>query len=137
MNYKKEGGRRLRAARKAKNLTLAQLSVKVGGLLSPSRISNYEQGTRKLGPQEALALAPHLGVEPSHLLCVDVEEGDLTSQEQELLRNFRALPEKERNAYARRIEALSLVYREPVPDEKLSPEVRRGAPKPGRKTPHK
>lgn len=129
MNYKKEAGRRLQAARLAKRLTLEDLSAKVGKLLSPSRLSNYEQGIRMIGVQEALALYPHLGVEPSHLLCVDVEEGDLTAQETRLLRNFRTLPEKDRNDYERRIEALSLVYREPVPDEKLSLEVRRGTSK--------
>lgn len=119
----------MRAARLAKGLTLDQLSAKVGKLLSPSRLSNYEQGLRMIGVQETLALYEHLGVEPSHLLCVDVNEGDLTPQESELLRSFRALPEKDRNDYARRIAALSLVYREPVPDEKLSTEVRRGASK--------
>lgn len=129
MNYKKEAGRRLRAARLAKELTLEDLSAKVGKLLSPSRLSNYEQGIRMIGVQEALALYPHLGVEPSHLLCVDVEEGDLTPQENRLLRNFRSLPEKDRNEYERRIELLSMVYREAVPDEKLSAEVRRGASK--------
>lgn len=129
MNYKREAGRRLRAARTAKRLTLEELSARVGKLLSASRLSNYEQGLRMIGVQEALALYPHLGVEPSYLLCVDVGEDDLTAQENELLRNFRALPEKDRNDYSRRIEALSLVYREPVPDEKLSLEVRRGAPK--------
>ena len=130
MDTKREAGRRLREARTAKGLTLEELSSKVGGLLSASRISNYEQGLRQIGIKEALALYRHLGVEPAYLLCVDVEEGDMTAQEKELLRNFRALPEKDRNDYARRIESLSLIYREPVPDERLSPEVRRGAPKP-------
>jgi transcriptional regulator with XRE-family HTH domain len=129
MNYKKEAGRRLRDARQAKGLTLEELSAKVGRLLSTSRLSNYEQGLRMIGVQEALALYPHLGVEPAYLLCVDVVECEVTPQENELLRNFRSLPEKDRNDYARRIEALSLVYREPVPDEKLSAEVRMGAAK--------
>jgi transcriptional regulator with XRE-family HTH domain len=127
MNYKKEAGRRLKAARNAKNLTLEELSKRLGGVLSPSRLSNYEQGTRMIGVQESLALYNVLGVPPAHLLCVDVEEDEMTTQETELLRNFRALPEKDRNDYARRIEVLALAYREPVPDERLSPEVRRGA----------
>lgn len=95
-DYKKEAGRRLREARNNLNLTLEELSARVGKLLSPSRLSNYEQGIRMIGVKEAL------------------------------LRNFRALPEKDRNAYARRIEVLALAYREPVPDERLSPEVRKG-----------
>ena len=126
MDYKKESGKRLKRAREAKRLTLDGLSQRLGGVLSKSRLSNYEQGARMIGPQEALAIAPILGVQPAHLLCVDVEEGEMTAQEMELLRNFRALPENDRAAYSRRIEVLALAYREPVPDEKLSAEVRKG-----------
>jgi len=50
----------------------------------------------------------------------------MTQQEQRLLRNFRALPEKDRNDYDRRIEVLALAYVEAVPDERLSPAVRSG-----------
>lgn len=128
MNYKKESGRRLKVAREAKGWSLADLSKKLGGLLSPSRLGNYEQGTRAFGAKESLALASVLGIEPAYLLCVDAPEGEMTPQETELLRDFRALPEKDRNEYARRIQALALVYREPVPDERLSPEVRKGSP---------
>jgi len=120
MNYKKAAGLRLKAARKAKGLTLVELSARVGGILSPSRLSNYEQGIRTLGIDEALALRTVLGVSPAHLLCVDTEEGDMTPQEVELLQNFRALPERDRNDYSRRIGVLALAYKEPVPDEKLS-----------------
>lgn len=126
MNYKKESGRRLKAAREDKRLTLAELSARLGGLLSPSRLGNYEQGTRMIGVQEALALGPILGVQPSHLLCVDVGEADMTVHEIELLRNYRALPERDRMEYSRRIEVLAMAYREPVPDERLSPVVRKG-----------
>lgn len=119
MNYKKEAGKRLRAAREAKRWTLGELSKRIGGLLSTSRLSNYEQGIRMVGVAEALALYRVLGVQPAHLLCVDVEEGDMTPQETRVLRNFRALPEKDRNDYDRRIEALALVYVEPVADERL------------------
>ena len=130
MNYKKEAGRRLRAARNDKGLTLAELSQKLHGILSPSRLSNYEQGLRMLPVKEALAVAPVLGVEPSYLLCADATgEGEMTMQEIQLLRDFRALPEKDRNAYSRRIEVLALAYREPVPDERLSEAVRRGPKK--------
>lgn len=72
-----------------------------------------------MGPEEALLLAKPLGVSPAYLLCVDVE-GEMTKQEEELLRNFRALPERDRGEYARRIEVLALAYRDPVPDERLS-----------------
>ena len=126
MDYKKEAGRRLKTARIDKKLTLQELSKRTGGVLSTSRLGNYEQGTRMLGVEEALALRFPLGVSAAHLLCVDVEEGDMTQQEVELLKNYRALPEKDRNDYSRRIEVLALAYREPVPDERLSPSVRKG-----------
>lgn len=134
VNYKKESGRRLKEARRKKGWTLDELSKKTGGLLSTSRLGNYEQGTRMIGVRESLALGTVLGVEPSHLLCVDGGEGDMTQQEQELLRDFRALPERDRNEYSRRISVLAMAYKEPVADERLSPTVRRGAPK---KTPAK
>lgn len=126
MNYKKEAGRRLKVAREAKGWTLYELSKRLGGILSPSRLGNYEQGTRMIGVRESLALHGVLGVQPAHLLCVDVGEGEMTQQEIELLRNFRALPERDRADYARRIEVLAMAYREPVPDERLSPTVRKG-----------
>jgi len=121
MDYKKECGRRIREARKAKGYTLESLSKALRGALSASRIGNYEQGIRQLGTEEALVLAPVLDVEPAFLLCA--EGGDeMTKQENDLLRDFRALPEKDRNAYARRISVLAMAYKEPVPDERLSPE---------------
>jgi transcriptional regulator with XRE-family HTH domain len=129
MNYKKESGRRLREAREDSGLTLGELSKRLGGVMSPSRISNYEQGIRMLGVREAIAIAPILGVEPSFLLCVDIGDGEMTTQERDLMRNFRALPERDRNDYARRIEVLAMAYREPVPDEKLSAAVRTGPKK--------
>ncbi len=119
MDFKKESGRRLKAARTDKKLTLGELSRRLGGVLSPARLSNYEQGIRMIGSEEALALAPVLGINPAHLLCVDTGEGEMTAQEQALLRNFRALPENDRAAYSRRIEVLALAYREPVPDERI------------------
>lgn len=122
VDIKKRIGERIRISRDAKRLTLKQLSRLTGGVLSESRISNYEQGIRQLKSKEALVLAVPLGVEPSYLLCVEgEEEGEMTAQESALLRNFRALPENERGAYARRIEVLALAYREPVPDERLGP----------------
>lgn len=129
MNYKKEAGRRLKGAREAKGWTLLELSKRTGGLLSSSRLGNYEQGTRMLGIREALALHGVLGVQPAYLLCVDVGDEEMTPQENELLRDFRALPERDRNDYARRIGVLALAYKEAVPDERLSPEVRKGAPR--------
>lgn len=126
MNYKKESGRRLKAARSEKRWTLEELSKRAGGVLSASRLGNYEQGLRMMGVGECLALARVLGVQPSHLLCLDVEDEEMTPEENALLRNFRALPERDRGEYARRIEVLAMAYRTPVADERLSEVVRRG-----------
>ena len=126
MDYKREAGRRLKRAREDMGWTLKELSSKLGNILSESRLSNYEQGIRMIRVEEALALYRVLGVQPSYLLCVDVEDEEMTPQEITLLRNYRALPEKDRNDYSRRIEVLALAYREPVPDERLSPTVRKG-----------
>lgn len=119
MNYKKESGRRLQAARNAKKLTLTGLSKALGGVLSASRLGNYEQGARQLGIKESLAISKVLGVNAAYLLCVEPSDDEMTEQEHRLLRDFRALPEKDRNEYARRIGSMALVYREPVPDERL------------------
>ena len=119
MDYKKAAGRRLQAARQKKGLTLDALSKATKGLLSKSRLGNYEQGIRMIGVEETLALAPVLGVNPAHLLCVDEEDGEMTPQEKDLLRDFRALPENDRADYSRRIGVLAMAYKEPVPDERL------------------
>ena len=118
MNYKEEIGRRIRDAREKKGMSLEQLSKATGGVLSKSRIGNYEQALRMPGPFEADILAQALGVDPAYLLCL---QQVFTIQAIQLMRNFMALPEKDRNDYFRRIEVLALAYRQPVPDEKLGP----------------
>jgi len=122
MNFKKETGKRIREARANANggrgITLDELSERTKHVLSSSRISNYEQGLRLPKPQDALILGQALGVSAGHLMCLEGEE-DMLPEESDLLRNWRALPENERNAYARRIQALALVYRDAVPDEKV------------------
>lgn len=121
MNWAKEIGKRIRAAREAMDgksgISLQQLSQRIDGVLSPSRISNYEQGLRLLKPQEARILGKALNVEPSYLMCL--EGGEMLPEETELLSNYRALPEKDRKDYSRRIAALALLYKEPVADERL------------------
>ncbi len=90
-------GLRLRAARNAQKLPLSALAVRTGGALSRSRISNYEQGLRRMGLEEARILAWALGtVSAMYLLCLD-ENGFLSDQEQELLQCFRRTDERGRN----------------------------------------
>lgn len=70
MDWKRESGRRLKVSRETLGLTLDQLSRRVKGI-SPSRISNYEQGTRLMRQQEAVALGVALGVSAAYLMCID------------------------------------------------------------------
>lgn len=63
----KESGNRIRAARQARGWTQKKLSEAMGwnetegrqpvGALKPSAIGNYEQGARRVGWEEALALS--------------------------------------------------------------------------------
>lgn len=119
MDYKKEIGARIRQARAREQLTLKGLAKRLNGLLKANAISMYENGQREPGVKEAVALAKALNDSAAYLLCV-AEEDEMKKQELELLRNFRALPEKDRNDYARRIAAIAMIHREPVPDERLA-----------------
>lgn len=117
MDFQKVIGERIREAREDKGWSLARLSTEIAGVLSPSRISNYEQGTRLPGPREILILSKALGKDPAYLMCL--EGGEMTLEERELLVSWRTLPESERMAYLRRIQTLALMYRDPVADERL------------------
>ena len=67
-------GERLRAERKAQGLSLSDFSERTNGILSKSRISNYEQGIRRMGLEESRILSEALGtVSPMYLLCLEDE----------------------------------------------------------------
>jgi transcriptional regulator with XRE-family HTH domain len=85
-------GARLRAARQARGLNLRELEAMTGGQYRKQRLSNYEQGLRRMTVEAARALAEALGnVSAAHLLCVDTGAGALlTPVERRLLRSFRA-----------------------------------------------
>lgn len=96
MDLTKRIGQRLRAARHEQKLSLSELSARTGGL-SKSRISNYEQGIRRMGLEEAQELAEALGtVTPTYLLCLD-DTDPLTKQERELVQYFRHADERGRD----------------------------------------
>jgi transcriptional regulator with XRE-family HTH domain len=114
-------GHRLRSIRMERGWTQRELSLKTDGKLSSSRIANYEQGTREIGILEAEILGKALYVQPAYVMGVTSLRNPLSPAEEELVRNFRALPENERSNYFKRIAALALAYRTPVADEKLGP----------------
>jgi transcriptional regulator with XRE-family HTH domain len=85
-------GERLRAARNARGLSLSEVATLTGGLFSKSRISNYEQGIRRMSLEAAAALSAALGnVTAPHLLCLDVSSAEqLGEEEQRLLNAYRS-----------------------------------------------
>ena len=84
-------GERLRDACEATGLSLSRLSERTDERLCKSRISNYEQGTRRMGIEEARLLAAALGtVTPAFLLCIE-DPLNLSADELDLLRHYRAI----------------------------------------------
>ncbi|NSL19575.1 helix-turn-helix domain-containing protein [Tatlockia micdadei] len=73
LNIKKEIGRRILEARKAKGLTLKELG-ELAGNLKQTRLTNWEQGTRAPGPEEIKQLAQALDVSPAFLMCLSDEK---------------------------------------------------------------
>jgi len=95
MDLTKRIGQRLRSARHEQKLSLADLSARTNSL-SKSRISNYEQGIRRMGLEEAHELSVALGtVTPTYLLCLD-DRGPLSDRELELIDHFRRTDERGR-----------------------------------------
>jgi transcriptional regulator with XRE-family HTH domain len=96
MDLTKNIGQRLRSARQAQRLSLAALAARTNSL-SKSRISNYEQGIRRMGLEEAQELAAALGnVTPTYLLCLD-DAGPLSASERELVQHYRQADDRGRN----------------------------------------
>ena len=95
MDLTKRIGQRLRAARQEQKLSLSDLSSRTNSL-SKSRISNYEQGIRRMGLEEAHELSLALGtVTPTYLLCLD-DKDPLSLQERQLVELFRLTDERGR-----------------------------------------
>lgn len=73
LNIKKEIGKRILEARKAKGLTLKALGELAGGF-KQARMTNWEQGIRTPGPEEIKQLAHALDVSPAYLMCLSDEK---------------------------------------------------------------
>lgn len=96
MDLTKRIGQRLRSARHEQKLSLADLSARTQSL-SKSRISNYEQGIRRMGLEEAHELSVALGtVTATYLLCLD-DRGPFSERELELIDHFRRTDERGRD----------------------------------------
>lgn len=83
-----EAGRRIRAARVALKLSLAALAERSGGVLTGSRIGNYEQGAREVDIFAARLLAKALDVHPAYLM------GLLSEEEHRFLKALSHSPER-------------------------------------------
>lgn len=96
MTLNKEIGQRLRAARLAHKYSLSELASRTR-TLSKSRISNYEQGIRRMGIEEAQELSEALeGITPAYLLCLDATS-PLSQQEWQLIQGYRKTDERGRD----------------------------------------
>lgn len=119
MDYKKEIGRRIKESRAEKGWSLAELSRRTKDVLSDTRISNYETGERMPGPADAVILASALGKRPAYLMAVDDVQLPISEQEENLIRNWRVLPENERMSFFRKVEQLAMAFRDPVSDKRV------------------
>ena len=95
MTLNKQIGQRLRSARLAHKYSLSELASRTR-TLSKSRISNYEQGIRRMGIEEAQELSEALeGVTPAYLLCLD-DTSPLAEDEWQLIQRYRMTDERGR-----------------------------------------
>ena len=107
-------GERLRQARHDQGLSLSELAERTG-CYSKSRISNYEQGLRRMGLEEALVLSTALGhVSATYLLCLD-DTPPLTPEESDLLARYRATDDAGRAQLKELAESLPASKRKRAP----------------------
>lgn len=106
MDLTKKIGQRLRGARQSRGLSLSELS-NLTGVLSKSRISNYEQGIRRMGLEEAQQLAAALvNVTPTYLLCLE-DTDPLSNEERVLVERYRQADSRGRETILKVAEAQS------------------------------
>ncbi|MCU0833175.1 MAG: helix-turn-helix transcriptional regulator [Chromatiaceae bacterium] len=119
MELTKRIGARLRSVRHSQGLTLGELSDRTR-VLSKSRISNYEQGLRRMGLEEAELLAAALGtVSATYLLCLD-DRDVLSGPERALVDLFRRTDARGRESILR-LAQLQAAYPDPDPAPPLDP----------------
>ena len=108
MSTKEEIGRRIREARKERKLTQSNVCELVAGL-QVSTLSNWEQGLREMGVDEAKRLAPVLGVSAAYLLTLTDEPASeaISDDERHLLELYRHADERGHDAILGAAETLS------------------------------
>jgi len=94
MGTKLEAGRRIKAAREKKGLTLKDVETLIPGITF-NRLSNWEHGRNMIGVDEAKKLAPVLGVSAAYILTL--EDNPSEEREAKLLDNYRHSDERGRD----------------------------------------
>lgn len=109
---------RLKDAMAQKKWRLEDLSRATG--IAVSTLGNYRTGLRLMKPWDAKGIAGALGVRAAFLLCLEDSQFSPTAEEERLVRNWRALPENERQRLALKLEAEAMAYRsDAIPDARL------------------
>lgn len=115
MTLNKQIGQRLRAARLAHKYSLSELASRTR-TLSKSRISNYEQGIRRMGIEEAQELSEALdGITPAYLLCLD-DTSPLSEDEWQLIQRYRKTDERGRDVILHVADTQGKYDAGPLPD---------------------
>ena len=91
----------IREKRKEKGLTLKELGIRIG--CSESAMSQYETGKRNPDYETLLKIAEELDTSVAYLLTGSTEDQttqtqqtNLSSDEEELVRKYRTIPDKKR-----------------------------------------
>ena len=120
-DLKRRIGERLRAARQARGLSLSELARATGDVLGKPRISNYEQGLRGLGSDEAAILVAALGNVSADELLSPHGLSASSPTEERLLLLYRSAPPEQRPGLIEAVHALVHPPPEPAPKEPRRP----------------
>lgn len=91
-------GERIKSLREAKGMSQAQLA-KLCGWAAPSRLGNYELGTRKVSADDAVVLGAALGVSPALIMFGDEADSVYKQYEYPLFSSVQAGPFSEVGSY--------------------------------------
>ena len=114
MDIRQKIGERISLSRKKQGWNIKELAEKTGSL-SAARISNWENGKRSPGPNEAMLLGKTLNVAASYLLCLsDDERGELAVDNSLLPRYIPVIPLAEANQNKSSLESMRQAVSNPM-----------------------
>jgi len=112
---------RLRDARQTLEWTLDESSKRMNGVISASRLGNYEQGTREPPLAQFARLAELYGVAMAWLVGAGALRSALSQEEIALVKDFRVLPERIRVELKRKIHVAAMTEKAPVDPQYAAP----------------